>query len=249
MVVTIEKLKVAYFPVPKAANTSMKHLLHGIKTGKRFTTTTDQATGAVRHIHREYRTPKFSSIKSEDYRGFFKIAIVRDPVERVVSAWRNRVMHHKELEDGSTAEKIHRVGLPQKPTLPQFVECLEEYRAVNKSIAVHTAPLVDFLGPSRNYYDLIFDISESRQIEVFFSTLTGEDRKLPVKQVGGPPANRDQLPDELVQKLEGIYKDDYRLFGDVFGRQTDLQLIAKRAKRHKASLNGFLARLRSRLLK
>ena len=239
MVVTIDRLKVAYFPVPKAANTSMKHLIHGINTGGKFKTRRDENTGRLHHIHREYKTPKFADITPERYRKFFKIAIVRDPVERVVSAWRNRVVHHKELEDRKSASSIGEIGIPQKPTLSEFVTHLEKYRSINRSISVHTSPLTDFLGESKEYYDLIFDISESHQIEIFFSTLTGEKRALPRKQMGGPPAERNELPMELIQKLERTYENDYRVFGSAFGQQTDVELIAKLATKHKASLRGF----------
>lgn len=243
MVVTIDRLKVAYFPVPKAANTSMKHLIHGINTGGKFKTRLDDSTGRLHHIHREYKTPKFSTISPEKYRKFFKVAIVRDPVERIVSAWRNRVVHHKELEDAKSARSIEALGLPHEPSLTEFVDHLEEYRKINRSISVHTAPLTDFLGSSREYYDLIFDISESRQIEIFFSTLTGEKKELPRKQMGGPPAERRELPGELIQKLERTYEADYRVFGGAFGQQTDVELIAGLASKHKASLRGFFRRL------
>ncbi|MEW9617678.1 sulfotransferase family 2 domain-containing protein [Shinella sp. S4-D37] len=244
MVVTIDKLKIAYFPVPKAANTSMKHLMHSIDTGGKFRTKHDEATGHLHHIHREYKTPKFSAINPGAYNRFFKIAIVRDPVERIISAWRNRVVHHKELEDEKCALSIKEIGLPEKPDLSEFVLHLDEYREINKSISVHTAPLTDFLGTSREYYDLIFDISESHQIEVFFSTLTGEKKKLPRKQTGGPPAERDKLPEDLIRKLEHAYESDYRVFGGAFGKQTDLKVIAKRAKRHRASLRSPFRRFR-----
>lgn len=243
MVVTVDKLKIAYFPVPKAANTSMMHLLHSIKTGEKYKSTRDEATGVHRHIHKEYNTPKFSTIKPEDYRNFFKIAIVRDPVERVISAWRNRVVHHKELEGIKSAEKISKIGIPPKPTLPEFIINLEEYRKVNRSIAIHTDSLTEFLGESRSYYNLIFDISESQQIELFFSALTGERKKLPRKQVGGPPADRDELPAALVRKLVDLYERDYQVFGSAFGKQSDEETIVKLAKKHRASLDRFFKRL------
>lgn len=120
---------------------------------------------------------------------------------------------------------------------------LEEYRKANKSIATHTDPLTDFLGKSQTYYNLIFDISEYRQIEIFFSTLTGEQKKLPRKQTGGPPADRNELPNDLVRKLERTYEDDYQVFGSAFGKQSDTDAIVKLARRHKASIGGFFKRL------
>lgn len=244
LVVTVDKIKVAYFPVPKAANTSMKHLLHSIKTGEGFTTIKDEATGAIRHIHKEYKTPKFSTINPDDYQKFFRIAIVRDPVDRVVSAWRNRVMHHKELEGENIAERMASLGLRKTPTLQEFVDRLSEYRNVSKSISIHTDPLTDFLGKDEKYYNLIFNISDSQQIEAFFSTLTGEQKKLPRKQMGGPPADRSELTGELIKKLEEIYGDDYRVFGKFLSNKTDIEKVIYLARKHKSSLGGFFGRLR-----
>lgn len=242
LVVTVDNVKVAYFPVPKAANTSMKHLLHNIRTGEKYVGVRDEAKGTHRHIHKEYGTPKFSSINPKEYRGFFKIAIVRDPVDRVISAWRNRVVHHKDLDGVKSARKIAELGINPKPSLSEFVYNIESYRSSSSSIEIHTDSLTEFLGSTRSYYDIIFDISESRQIELFFSTLTGEPKKLPRKQVGGPPADRDELSAALIRKLESVYENDYQVFGHAFGKQSDDETIVRLAEKHKASLNGFFKR-------
>lgn len=243
LVVTVDRLRIAYFPVPKAANTSMKHLLHSINTGENYKGMRDEVTGSHHHIHKEYGTPKFSTIKPGDYRKFFKIAIVRDPVDKVVSAWRNRVVHHKELEGMKAADKISKMGLPSKPSLNEFITNLDEYRSVSKSISIHTDPLTDFLGLSNSYFNFIFDISESSQIELFFSTLTGERTKLPRKQVGGPSVDRSQLSAALIRKLENVYESDYQVFGGAFGKQSDDDTIVKLANKHRSSLHSFFKRL------
>lgn len=237
MVVTVNNIRIAYFPVPKVANTSMKHLLHKIKTGGRFVARTDEETGAVLHIHKEYKTPKFSTIKPDDYLDLFRIAIVRDPIDRVVSAWRNRVMHHRELEGKVSSERLAALGLSTSPDLSLFVERLEDYRKANKSIAIHTDSLTEFLGEDSRYYNLIFNMADSAQIETFFSALTGKNIKLPRKQTGGPPANRDELSGALVRKLEDIYRRDYDVFGAFLENPPGPERIVELAEGHKASLS------------
>lgn len=146
-------------------------------------------------------------------------------------------MHHRELEGKKSAEKLNSLGLSTSPDLSTFIENLEAYRNSNPSIYTHTNSLVDFLGYNSEYYDIIFDISDSKNIEQFFSQLTGEIAKLPRKQTGGPSARKEELSQDLLRYLRDFYHKDYEVFGKFLKRQLDENYVVGRARKHKAALS------------
>lgn len=73
-----------YFAIPKVANTSLRTWLApllGSERGKRY-----------RNIHQQIAWPSLSGAEAALLdSGVFSFAITRDPTERLISAWRNKV--------------------------------------------------------------------------------------------------------------------------------------------------------------
>ena len=186
MAVLIPELGLCYFPVPKVANTSIKHLVYEIEHGGPFRF--DAASpDAPKHIHQEYKTPIFSKVDKNPLEGYLRFAVIRDPVQRLLSVWRNRVAHHFELSAPKVdIDALAKRGLTENPSLDEFVDKLELYREVQASIRMHSAPLVDFLGEDPAYFHHLFRMEELHLIEAFFFALTGIHRTLRRSQTAGP---------------------------------------------------------------
>lgn len=218
MAITVWRYGLCYFPAPKTANTTIKHALHEVKTGQSFQSEM-MPDGSRKHIHNVYKTPKFSSVNHEKVRNLLRFAVIRDPIERLLSAWSNRVVYHGELSEKKTsAEVIRDRELVLNPSLPEFIERLEDYRAIKGSIRVHTDPLVDFLGMDAAYYHLLFDIRGLPSLARFLGIMTGREVTLRRLQTGGPKVTRADLTHEQVRRLEAFYVEDYNMFGDALAR-------------------------------
>lgn len=216
MPVALWKHGLCYFPAPKVANTSIKHALHLVRTGEPFVNHPGP-DGRMRHIHHAYGTPLFDKVEHPFFVDMLRFAVVRDPVDRIVSVWRNRVRFHLELSAARTdPEEMRRRDLPVDPDLATFVERLDDYIAVSPAIHHHAAPLVDFLGTRADYFHVIFEMGQIGAIEGFLSAVCGMKVSLEHLQSGGPKASRAELSDALVRRIEEFYARDYEAFGRQF---------------------------------
>ena len=95
MVMKLTQYGVAYFPIPKIACSSLKILFYGIENGEEFQPRI--LNGKTWHIHDAHPTKTFYEIDHALLGAIEKIAVIRDPVERLLSAYSNRVGYYKEL--------------------------------------------------------------------------------------------------------------------------------------------------------
>ena len=137
------QLKLIYMSVPKCACTSVKSFMYFLENDREFQPET--LNGVKKHIHQFYQSKKLKTtlsnfkIKYKDLSGYTKFCVIRDPIERIVSAYKNRVVHFGELKEG----KLKKYGINPKlanPSFPQFVEHFFQYRKVPQ-ILHHTKHL------------------------------------------------------------------------------------------------------------
>lgn len=89
------KHKISYYPVPKCACTSLKLVFFRIENGYDFRNF--RVNGKMRYIHSFYASRKFANARDLDGDDHFRFAVVRDPVERLLSCYSNRVLYYREL--------------------------------------------------------------------------------------------------------------------------------------------------------
>lgn len=220
MAIPVWKHGICYYPVPKVANTSIKLGLYHLKTGEYFSPEISD-DGAVRHIHKVYKTPYFAEVSHALHVNLIKFAVVRDPLDRLVSVWRNRVAFHRELTFNKVGqEKFKALELTPNPDLNTFVDRLDDYRQISGSIKAHSDKMTDYLGKDPTFFDLIFDIGSLDLLEKFLEIVSGQETHLPHEQTGGPKKSKSDLPENLLKKLKTFYEEDYDLFGEAFGNRT-----------------------------
>ena len=96
----------------------------------------------------------------------FKFCVVRDPVDRFISGYRNRIFDNEDLIAGQTKE-MNGEELPKFPDIDFFALHLAEYCAANERIDWHFRPQAQIIGEPAAF-DRIYDISE---IDVLYSDL------------------------------------------------------------------------------
>jgi len=130
--------------------------LHFLNTGELAHTRQD-ALGVEGMVHRLNPTPRFSRALLDQTAGLRRFAIVRDPVERIQSCWRNRVkMEHELTPPLVSAEALAALDLPAEPDFPVFLARLAEYCRVSGPIPYHPEPHHVFLGPDPDAFDALF---------------------------------------------------------------------------------------------
>lgn len=217
-------LKLAYYPIPKVACTSLKHVIFKINNEIDYKEVNfankKKATGADRprrnrcQIHSIYRTETFSLEAYEALGDYRKIAVVRDPMTRIISAYSNRVLSKAVLKKPRTRRQLEEAGLPLQPSLDEFVSDITAYRNASSAIRSHTRPFRSFLGDDLGRFDRIFRLSDMPELEAFLSREVGQEVTVPQEQASEIIFTVDDLSDESFELLREFCKVDYQLLAD-----------------------------------
>ena len=216
MSIHIPKFNITYYPVPKNACTSIKHSLYTIENGRQFENFF--AGGKGKNIHSIYPSTRFpdpqATIQPKSIINSNKFAVYRDPIQRFLSAFSNRVINHRELNANRLAKNDKFSALQPDPEPGYLVEQLDNYLKV-PTIAHHMSPQVNFLGNDPSFYTYLVDISELHKLEDFLSHIIGRDISFPRLQTGGPKLKTDILTKSQLSILRAFYKDDYTFISKI----------------------------------
>lgn len=146
--------------------------------------------------------PRFSleiqEATPKDSYGRTKFCVVRDPIERFVSAYCDRVLRYgrKELE-----------SFPTISSLVQSLHSLEDFA----SLKHHVRPLVDFYGVEPQRYEQVFRFCEIAKLKNFLEERMNQ--KLPdLRLQSCEKIEKPTLTDEDRAILQGFYAEDYKVF-------------------------------------
>mgnify|MGYP001304717130 CR=1 FL=1 len=193
------KKKLIYYPCPKNANTSTKMFFaKHLNIDKHYLFLGDQIPQADQTVE-DYEGKKniINIIPSkqpfEKKNVDIKCCIVRDPIKRFISAYKNRILFHRDLQF-----KDHSIDM--------ILDKLEINNFENK----HFLPQVYFLGEDLNYYTFWSTTEDLslfvEQVNDFFS------RKInfPKIQTGGSDI-KIKLTNSQISKIKKIYAKDFKL--------------------------------------
>jgi len=228
--VCLAKHKLIYIPLPKNACTSIKQALHEIEFGKPFDATLDEFR-VYDEIHDYYlkRPNAFTGKKElETLAGYTRFAVVRDPVKRLLSCYRNRVLDSGDLNE--SRKTLRRKGLSAQPDLDSFIMNLDQYRKINSIIEHHSRPQSAFLDGSLRYFDKIYRMKDLGQL---FDLLKKQKRGLAIRQrkTGGTEVGLENLSEGAFEKLLEFYRDDYKLLKEYYSEESIRQKYESVKKR------------------
>ena len=199
--------KLVYYPVAKNANSSAKlFFLKHLKIDKNYYFLSDKVP--------EYKVNEDSKYKNLDkkynlvnflpsYTPFEKIdvdekcCIIRDPIKRFVSAYKNRVLFHKDF------------GF-RNLNINEIIEKLENNSFDNR----HFLPQSYWLGSDLRYFTIVSNISNMETFINGVNNFFQNKVEFPRIQTGGADENIT-LTDSQIIKLKKIYSSDYDLIGDL----------------------------------
>ncbi len=213
MPVKIKGTKFVYFPVPKVACTSIKTGILQHNDPTKYATVIDP--NVPLHVHMVYTSNRFkpwiARIKWPNSEWF---CMVRDPIKRAVSGYRNRILHQHDLEKTPIAE-FEKADLSRDPDMNSFFCNLEAYSKLNDDVFHHFSPHCYFLGNKPERFAHIFKLSEMEKFTQLVAD-AGVALQIPHEQTGGPKVSVDDLSADARAALERFYAKDYRIWGDYF---------------------------------
>ncbi|MFZ1680225.1 MAG: sulfotransferase family 2 domain-containing protein [Rhizobiaceae bacterium] len=202
MVLILKPHRIAYFPVPKNANTSIKE---GFREA--FSDTDLTITSNLRMSAR-------LRAMAEDCD---RVAVVREPMQRALSGYGNRVVHHRDLERSAITRIALRIlGLPLRPTPDAFFAHLKTYMAVNDRIRRHFLPQRAYLGADLGYFHALYRIDELDRLAADIEQRTGTPIAFGRHQTGGPKLGVDDVSDTTRARIRSFYAEDFALLSGFF---------------------------------
>lgn len=222
--------ELVYIPIPKNACTSIKHALHEIEFCRRFDA--DLPAFSDYREHHDYynkRAHAFTSVSAlREQKDSTRFALVRDPVRRLISCYRNRVVDLGDLR--SSKRVLEQLDLPTEPDINTFILNLEEYRGANKSIAHHSRLQSEFLGGTTAYLDRVFTMGDIPElVEMLRSYKPGLELRR--RKTGGTKITLSDLSRKALRHAVDFYSADYELLNHFF----NVQEIVKEHKRLKGA--------------
>ena len=199
--------KLVYYPVAKNANSSAKlFFLKHLKIDKSYYFLSDKIPD-----YKINKDPKYKKLDKKynlinflpSYTPFEKIdvdekcCIVRDPINRFISAYKNRILFHKDF------------GF-QNLSIDEIIEKMENKSFDNK----HFLPQSYWLGSDLKYFTIVANISNMETFINGVNDFFQNSVEFPRIQTGGNDKNIS-LTDGQKNKLKKIYSSDYDLIGDL----------------------------------
>lgn len=224
MAIVLKDLGLTYFSIPKVANTSLKQYLYHAETGRPWA----EAPEAHNNVHYYWRNLRgFPTVPPRNIDAFLRkngakdswsFALVRDPIKRLLSAFSNRVEHHKDIKKNNLPlTLVHRLlNVPQDPSLEQFFNRFDSYRTLHGIIKTHTDPQSVFLGGRLDHLDAIFRIEDIGALHKELVKRTGLEIALPHSETGGKKYTIDDLDDQTWDKLVKITAPEYEFLEGLY---------------------------------
>ncbi|WP_424939163.1 sulfotransferase family 2 domain-containing protein [Aliiroseovarius sp. S253] len=227
------RLGVAFYFVPKVACTSLKTWFWEFENEeqaepqerltRRFLGKKKPAEDVARrsvHHRPETRTRSFkSSVPPPE--GYQSLAVVRDPVDRLISAWKNKVNYDtfkRRDEIGDLENEL----LSTRPSFGEFLENYDAYRFNSRAVRVHTFPLEWHLGPDRSHFTQVFKLEELGTLAEHLSGLADKDVNFSNKNASGWVGREISLTADQKDILRVITKVDYQWLGNMYNQDESM---------------------------
>ncbi|WP_411352237.1 sulfotransferase family 2 domain-containing protein [Leisingera aquaemixtae] len=230
MAIVSEKYKLAYFPIHKAANTSLKEMMYQIEYDRPFKAASEKREMKKR-VHSFFaQTAAFSKEELKSLDGYWRFSVVRDPVQRIISCYTNRMdqwskAFKKALENEERRETLLADGIEAYPSAEAFFLNLAAYRKNFVRVRRHTDLSSVFLGPDLNSFDGIYPIENLDQLKAELSERIG-------KPVEIPKTNRSRksvtkFSPEALDALFEYAEPEYEFLSEFYSRQeTERKLLS-----------------------
>jgi predicted glycosyltransferase involved in capsule biosynthesis len=203
-----ERYSIGYLPLPKVANTSIKHAMFELENEIAY----DSNSFSYQHIHNYYRD-KRTSINNAN----FRFVVIRDPIKRFLSAFSNRVIYHCELSEVAIRSisgdqqhlEIKLEDFPFDPDLSGFIENLEFFQKI-PSIHLHTCPQSSLIL-DLEMFSKVYKMEDLAGLENDLSDISQRNIRFRHSQPGGPKIDIACLDFKQLEKLRIYYQQDYQL--------------------------------------
>ena len=148
-------------------------------------------------------------------REYYKFTVIRDPIKRFISGYRNRILGLDDIPKFSRKNKkflevMKENNLKDRPSINFFAENLKKYLGLG-IVRHHFCPQLAYISNVVSQLDRVYLFEELTEVEELFIKNSNITKKLPHFQIQGKDQPVDELTEKNVQALKEYYAADYRL--------------------------------------
>jgi hypothetical protein len=196
--------KIGYFHTPKCGSRTIVSWAVLIKEPELIEKQPTWFEESRRYVEYREIQKKLNPVSYKDFS--IKFCVVRDPVDRFISMYTNRVLFHQTIKNFDCS-----IGVGE------FIECFDDMiDTINfEGIKRHSLPLTHYLGTDATFYTHIFNINELDKLKILIEETY--DVKLPnlhLQKSGN--IQKPILTQEQTNWVKNKYKKDYEIYGKWF---------------------------------
>jgi hypothetical protein len=216
MAIVSHRLKLVYFAVPKNACSSVKQMLFHADTGRPFDPLAETGDAAA-EVHRLYPSVEDGGKIERWMGGYTRFAILRDPVARFWSGYRDRIVARQDMKHAAEQYErargnLRRAKLPALPDPDTFAANIATYVASVHIVEHHFRPQADFVGNVWQQLSFATGLEGLPRIQALLSERAGFT--VPMAHANATArATTDEpaLAPASLRKLHDYYAADYDL--------------------------------------
>lgn len=195
--------EIAYYKTPKCGSRTILAWAALIKEPNLILEHPEWFAESRRAIEYKEIRQRVNRYKNITHNQKIKFCIVRDPVERFISAFTNRILFHQK-------PRIH-------ITITDFIKNIDTLLELTsfKDAKIHFTTQVQYIGSNPSVYTHIFDIKKLNEVKCLLENHT--DISLPdlhLQKSGN--IIRPTLTEEQKNVIKNRYKIDYEIYGGWF---------------------------------
>lgn len=214
MSVVLSNFKIVYMPIPKAACTSVKAALASVDPDCPLTNEQIQQNSSI--VHSFYQTSRFRPHRWEQFLdgSWWRFAVVRDPLKRLLSVYTDRVIGRQELRNSPRLRK--RSDLLVDPDPDFFFENLMEYIRNSSVVKHHALPSNLFIGPKPIAFDRIYKTDELNVLADDLSERLGQSIAIPRFNTSQTSLSVSDLSPKAVSVIRERLEPEYEHLSEFF---------------------------------
>ncbi|WP_425039350.1 sulfotransferase family 2 domain-containing protein [Primorskyibacter sp. S187A] len=206
MAIAVPAHKIAYMALPKAGCSTVKRMLAlidpDVDLPPRETWTADT-------WHAIYPTARFRPHRWDGFQDYWRFAVVRDPVKRLLSVYTNRVVQLGDLHNSRRLRRPEFSHLSRDPDPDFFFLHLDAYYEASSVIKHHVLPCELFIGPKPFRYDRVFKTEQIGELAEELGRRSGKSVDISRENSSEMRLDLDDLQPRTIDAIRPLLEREY----------------------------------------